>query len=175
MKTLLRILMATIALAVATSCIDDNDDAEGGAIATGDTLPTFTAEMHDGTTVTTADLAGHRSVTVFFNTGCPDCRRELPEIEDAYRRCTATGSDVQFICIARDEDAASIVDYWQREGLTLPFSPQNGRALYSLFARTGIPRIYVADASLIVTHTWGDTDSPDADTLLNALGIANDN
>lgn len=62
------------------SCISDGDDSDTGSIelVAGDKLPAFSVTMNGGRVVTHESLRGKVSFIVFFNTGCKDCRRELP-------------------------------------------------------------------------------------------------
>lgn len=135
-----------------TSCVRDDDDGRN-PVGVGMTLPQFSVEVEssDGSvhTVSTQSLAGTPGAIVFFNTGCPDCQRELPQIQKYYDESGPTGFNI--ICISREESRESILDYWQEHGLTLPFAAREDRYPYSLFAESGIPRTYVYSASLIVT------------------------
>ena len=42
------------------------------------------------------------------------------------------------------------------EGLALPYSAQTDRAVYNLFARGGVPRIYIADREGTVRLVYGE-------------------
>ena len=44
--------------------------------------------------------------------------------------------------------------FWEENHLTMPYSPQSDRTIYSLFALRTIPRIYLSDASLKVQRTF---------------------
>ena len=91
---------------ILSGCVNDDD-------------PDFAVLMNDGTTVSTESLRGRRTMIVFFETSCSDCRQELPVIEEVYRQ-TAGREDVSVICISRAQDQASVADYWEAHGLTLP-------------------------------------------------------
>ncbi|MEE0978900.1 MAG: redoxin domain-containing protein [Muribaculaceae bacterium] len=156
------ITMAVMAVMVMTavtftSCVMDEDEPEF-SLRPGDPLPTFSVTMNDGTVVTPESLAGAKAVIVFFNTSCPDCRRELPEINRRWLAAQAQGSATRFICVARDEGAASISAFWEQEGLTLPWSAQADSRIYSLFASSGIPRVYVVSPQSVITAVYTDAD-----------------
>lgn len=125
-----------------SSCVTEDDGREW-VLPAGSRLPRFSVVMNDGRTVTQDDFLGRTGIIVFFSTGCPDCRRELPLLQQAYEDSLAAGSDALFVCIAREETSASIQQYWEEEDLTLPYSPQPDRRVYNLFATIGIPRIFV--------------------------------
>lgn len=137
------------------SCIDD--DVEEGTIdlQSGDNLPAFSVVMDDGQTVTSESLKGKISLIVFFHTGCPDCQKELPVLQKIYMDY---GQRLRMICISREESAVEVARYWNENHLTLPYSAQEDRTVYYLFAKSGIPRVYVIDKNLIIRSVF--TDNP---------------
>lgn len=120
-------------------------------IRVGEKLPQFSIEMSDGASLSTSSLQGKPSVIVLFRTTCSDCQRELPVLQNLYE---TYGHDVNFVCIGRTEEKDVVEAYWVEHKLTLPFSPQSDRMVYNLFATQTIPRVYVADASLIVANIF---------------------
>ena len=142
MKQLLGILF--LCLPLLSSCVLDDEEREW-TLPVGSSLPEFSVVTDDGQTVTSEDYIGRTGVIAFFNTTCPDCQRELPLLQQAYNDSLAAGSNALFLCIAREEQAPAIREYWEKEGLTLPFSPQSDRRVYRMFANIGIPRIFVTD------------------------------
>lgn len=118
-------------------------------VRVGDRLPEFSVTMNDGRVVRSSDLKGKPSVIVFFATTCKDCQRELPLINERYRQY---GKDTIFVAISREQTADEVLSYWTRNALTIPFSAQSDRSVYSLFATSGIPRIYTSDADGIVRN-----------------------
>lgn len=99
--------------------------------------------MNDGSTLTTDSLRGKPSVIVLFSTTCPDCQRELPGINQRY---LAHGADTTFVAISREQGDKEVSTYWAEHKLSLPYSAQEDRTVFELFARKRIPRIYVSDA-----------------------------
>ena len=122
MKHLVSIMLLTV-LALTGGCVTEKDQP-AYSLQKGDSVPHFEVVMNDGQPFSTQVLAKETSVIAFFNTGCADCRRELPEIQKAYETCLKEGLSVRFACIAREEDDASIAVYWEQNGLSLPFSAQ---------------------------------------------------
>lgn len=150
MKRFFSLIVLSLASVVSFSCIDDENNASNGDILIdGNKLPEFSVVTMDGNEVSTSALKGMPCVIVFFNTGCGDCRRELPVVNRVYEEY---GEWVNFLCIAREESAVTIKEFWEAKGLALPVAPQADRSVYNLFAERGIPRVYVCDADgLIVT------------------------
>lgn len=126
-----------VCIFLALICAGCVDEPEGSLLAVGDDLPHFSVTLSGGTEVTSEQLAAQGGIILFFNTGCEDCRRELPLWQKYYE---ATHCNI--VCISREEDAASVSDYWRLHHLTMPRSAQSDRRIYSLFAITGIPRAY---------------------------------
>jgi len=155
-------------VSVMTGCITEKDYPQH-ALDVGDELPPFSITMNDGSRINSADLAGTVSVIVFFNTSCNDCRKELPIVQAVYGKYSSSQADVRFLCIARDEDAESIETYWTVNELNLPYSPQHGREVYSLFASEGIPRIYVISPHLKISAAFSDMDMPSEMELSAAI------
>lgn len=155
MKRILLLLSFLLALGLPTlaSCISEGDEAaEGGDIVKpGMPLPSFCVTLNDGTVFSTDSCTGP-IVLVFFNTGCSDCRRELPIVQGLYEEFAPMG--VNFLCVSRKKGAESIAGYWTKEKLTLPYSAQEGSTLFERFAARSIPRIYVAGTDGVVTSVF---------------------
>lgn len=141
------------------ACINDKEEETGQVeLQVGERLPDFSVRMHDGRQLTTADLRGKVSLIVFFHTDCKDCQQELPVIQRIYE----TYSDqIALLCISRAEKESEIQAYWKAHDLTLPYSAQDTREVYHLFAKSGIPRLYVVDKYLVIRAIF--TDNPLAD------------
>lgn len=138
-------------LASLYSCSMRNDVEEikpsDNLVNVGDALPAFVVEMNDGTRLRSEDLKGKPSLVLLFSTTCPDCQRELPGLNKRYLE---HGADTTFVAISREQASADVSAYWEKEGLSLPYSAQPDRYVYSLFAKKGIPRIYISDLHGIV-------------------------
>lgn len=134
---------------VSCTMTDEEDEIQpsDNIVNVGDELPAFTVLMNDGQSLSSSQLRDKPSLIVFFSTSCPDCQRELPLLNARY---LAHGMDTTFVAISREEGWESVSSYWQQQGLSLPVSAQSDRTVYSLFAKKGIPRIYISDAQGII-------------------------
>ena len=130
---------------VCMSC--DPDDTEGVTLGVGDPLPTFAVTMNDGTSVATSDLKGRPSVIVFFATYCPDCKKELPELQRLWN--VTDREEIPILLISRAQTQDDIEPYWQSEGFTMTYSPQPNRTIISL-----LPHSFLAFRSVIVKASF---------------------
>lgn len=161
--------VVTLALSSVAGCITQQEDNAEVVerVAVGDVLPDFEVTMSDGKRISTANLAGRRSLIVFFNTDCSDCRRELPVLQSVYE---AIGDRCNWLCIAREESAERIAEYWAANRFTMPYSPQPDRRVFHLFATENIPRVYIADSNLRIIAAFTDDKQPlSRDILLSYL------
>ena len=136
----------------------------------GDTIPQFEVTMTDGSKVTPQSLYGSPSCIVFFHTSCPDCRQTLPKVQEIYDLYINKG--VKFVLISREQGKEEIQEYWNENNLTMPYSPQTSREIYSLFAQSRIPRIYISDEDGTIGKIFTDDPLPtltDIETALNSI------
>lgn len=166
-KIVYSLAFALLGCALFWSCIGENEQEVGTVeLVSGDLLPEFSVIMNDGRVVTTECLRGKKSLVVFFHTGCPDCRAELPEIQRVYN----TNSEVDIVCISRKEGTASIEEYWNSANLTLPYSAQENADVYHLFAKSRIPRVYVVDEELVIHQVFTDSPLATYEDIMEEIG-----
>ena len=166
-----RSFLTMFVLAVLSSCIsDDSDkDSQGVNLVVGDSLPTFQVTMNDGSTIRTSDLLGGVSVVVLFSVDCGDCRMELPEVQRLWNQ--QLGGPI--VLIARENTEEVIRSFWQQAQLTMSYSPQSDRKVYSLFASSRIPRIYISDAQGVIRFSHADDAMPTAEQLADEIKAIN--
>ena len=163
------------------SAIDDKVDGDevtdADSLVVGDQLPAFEVTMNDGSVVRTADLKGQPSVVVLFSVDCMDCRHELPEIQRLWNMnegdSLIQGQRIPIVLIARKNLTEDIEPFWKFAELTMPYSPQPDRKVYSRFAPSRIPRIYISDASATIRVAYADTGMPTAETLAKEISRLN--
>lgn len=148
-------------LSLASSCIREKLVLGEDRISVGDYLPEFEVSVNDGRQISTSNLSGKISVIVFFNTDCPDCRQLMPEIQKLYEMYSDAG-DIVILAVSREQDYESVSGYWEKNNYSIPFSAQDGRQVYELFAMSGIPRVYIADSGLVVRSVFTDNNLPAA-------------
>ncbi len=141
MEKILGILVVLLAVVMA-GCVKDEVSYDS-KVKVGDRLPVFSVVTDGGELVSNESLKGAPAAVMFFHTGCPDCQRELPVVQEL----SGIMPELRVVCIARSEGAAEIASYWHTNSLTLPYTAQEGDGVYRLFADAGIPRLYLTDAA----------------------------
>ena len=183
MRNFLLWFLAALLMTACGGCSATDDKVDGDkvmdadSLVVGDQLPEFEVTMNDGSVVRTADLLGQPSVVVLFSVDCPDCRHELPEIQRLWDMNESDsliqGQRIPIMLIARKCMEEDIEPFWQSAELTMPYSPQPDRKVYSLFAPRVIPRIYVSDAQGIIRHMYVDIGMPTAETIVENIKTIN--
>jgi len=131
------------------SCLSDGSDEVENYVQVGDVVPGFVITEDNGDRFDSSSLSGKKTVLMFFNTGCPDCEREMPIVDEAWR--TLEGDpDVVFVAIARGQTAADTDAYWQTHQLTLPKFHDPKATVFGLFANSYVPRLYIIDRERVV-------------------------
>lgn len=143
----IRHLLPLLLLLLFPACFGDENYEMEEYVKIGHRLPSFSVDLSDGTRYDAA--TPQPSIIVFFNTSCIDCQKELPILDAQYK--SGAFADRRIVCISRAETDETIRAFWSANGLSLPYSAQPDRSIFSLFASAGIPRIYVTDAQGVVT------------------------
>lgn len=157
--------------------------AEEDRVREGDTVPAFTVTSADGSstrTFTQADFVGKRSMIVFFLTTCPDCRRELPIIYEAWLTLRER-PDFEFVAISRAETADVVAGYWNSEMRgeagdvikpsfeRMPYWLDPDASAFHAFAESYVPRIYLIDTNGKVAKMSVERFDLDADALIELV------
>lgn len=152
---------------ITQGCISE-DEPSGPVLGPGDPLPQFSVIDNRGNIISTSDFRDKTGVIIFFNTGCKDCRAEFPVIQQVWEKYQGN-PEVVLIAIAREEGEEEISAYWKENNLTIPWSAQENRDVYSLFAPSVIPRIYISDSKCVITASFDDSDMPSYSQLIEAI------
>lgn len=154
------LLMAVLAIVMLTACHIDDADSGGRVtkVKVGDVVPDFTVTDAGGTDLSSSSLKGKVYVLSFFDTGCPDCQKEFPVLQQIYDKYCDL---VVVINVPRSQTVNEVEQYWSGVGLTIPVYMPHDKDLYYRFADSGIPLTYVVDGKGVVQAVF--TDSPLAD------------
>lgn len=154
MKTPFNNIIATLAIVVAfASC---SKSRPGVHLQIGESMPDFITYTIDGLNVGKETLVGKPSIVALFDTRCPDCKAELPEIEKTYR---SFREEINVVAIAREENASMVKSFWDGCGYMMPVAAPGKRDIYNLFDRnsmSGIPQVYIFDKAGVVVEYYDD-------------------
>ena len=153
----------------------DNDDCETckeekepGNVQVGDALPSFSVELNNGVKVNNKSLEGKISLILFFSTTCPDCQALFPSIQQIYEEYK--NEDKFFLLtISRAEGKDMVGKFMQENNYTFPYSPQDTRDVYSLFAPSIVPRVYISDSDGIVQQIFIDNPLATYEQLIEKI------
>lgn len=165
------VLAALAAFTFLCSCVKEHRTSP---VQPGEPLPDFSVITIDGRTVSKKDLIDKPSVIILFDTRCPDCIRQLPEIEAVHRE---TGEAVGVLAVAREEDRASVASYWESAGYTIDVAAPGDRKVYDLFdrgSRSGVPLVYLSDSGGKVLRVGTDKAVLTADEITTILAETTD-
>lgn len=145
-------IMLTCLLLWGCGSIHEEDDVVE-RIVVGSRVPIFSVNVVDYEGLTTSFSTNRlygETVIVFFSTQCKDCQRELPELNEYYLK-HKDDDGFQMVAISRAEGEQSVADFWSANNLQIPYSAQEDRKIYDLFASSVIPRVYFVSSSGIIT------------------------
>ena len=125
----------------------------------GALAPDFTAQTHDGATITLSDFMANGPTPVVLNfwaTWCPPCRVEMPHFEAAAQ---LYGDDVALLGVNQAESAATIAAYARDHGLTYPLLVDEEMTINHLYGILNLPTTVFIDANGIVREVLVGTMS----------------
>ena len=104
----------------------------------------FALSDPSGKTWRLSALHGQVVLVNFWATWCPPCRKEIPDLENLYKRFSSQGFVVLGIT---DEDAAKIDTFLKAHPISYHVLLDSNRAINKEFAIQGIPKSFVYDRS----------------------------
>lgn len=169
-RKMLGVTLLLLALVI-SSC---TRQGRGEHVALGEPLPPFSALTLDGKKYTPETLLGQRSLIVFFDTWCPDCKDELPEVQRAYDILSDADAPFAILAVSRKSDEKSVKDFWSTNSLSIPVAVPGSTSVYDLFDRhsgTGVPQGYLVDEEGVVRGFFSDKELVSAGRLCEFLFV----
>lgn len=170
-QTYFDILWLAFLSVMLTSCLNDNDNKDGGLdqtsiVKVGDDMPAFTLTAQSGEVISSSSLSGQIYLLNFFDTRCKDCQQEFPILQQIYEKYRGM---VTVFNVPRSQTPQEVEAYWKENGLSMPYYIANDNQLYYKFATRGIPRNYIVDRKGQVQAIYTDSPVADFSTLDNTL------
>jgi peroxiredoxin len=125
-------------------------------VRTGEKTPLFTCTTIDGKTIDISKLKGKIVLINFFATWCPPCNQELPELQKNIWDKYKNNPDFVLVIIGREHNEKEVKDFVTKKQFTMPFAPDPGRKIFSLYATQSIPRnIIIGKDGRVLFHGIG--------------------
>ena len=112
-------------------------------VKVGETAPDFTFATENGQTKKLSELKGKVVWINFFAIWCGPCRQELPHLQNEVYDKLKSKKNFELIILGREHSWAEINKFKTGNKYNMPFYPDTGRKVFSLYAKQNIPRNFV--------------------------------
>jgi peroxiredoxin len=111
----------------------------------GQKAPDFSFSTENGQAKKLSDLKGKVVWINFFATWCGPCRQELPHLKKEVYDKLKNNKNFELIILGREHSWEEINKFKTDNKYDMPFYPDNGRKVFSLYAKQNIPRNFIID------------------------------
>ena len=120
------------------------------SVEVGDSTPPFKIETFDGSRTSRETLKGKPLLLIFWNTWCPNCMRELPEVQRLHAAFGPRGLAVLAVNTAMNDSETRARAYWQQQGYDFPGALDRYFETGQAFGVFSVPTVFLVDAGGIV-------------------------
>ncbi len=168
MKTLRIILLTIITFGYFTLTAQD----EFTLVKVGDSAPDFSFSTENGQTKKLSELKGKVVWINFFATWCGPCRQELPHLQKEVYDKLKSNKNFELIILGREHSWEEINKFKTDNKFNMPFYPDTGRKVFSLYAKQNIPRNFVIgkDGKIAISSS-GFTEKEFAEIISKVEGL----
>jgi peroxiredoxin len=125
----------------------------------GQKAPDFSFSTENGQAKKLSDLKGKVVWINFFATWCGPCRQELPHLQKEVYDKLKSNKSFELIILGREHSWEEINKFKTDNKYNMPFYPDNGRKVFSLYAKQNIPRNFIIDKEgKVVVSSTGFTE-----------------
>jgi peroxiredoxin len=131
-------------------------DDEDSLLKPGSTAPDFDMASADEKRIRLSDYLGKSVWLYFWRVGCPPCQKEMPYLQDLYRKCQDKGLVVLGVNVWDDRQIT--LDYLRNQGVTFPNIFDTSEAAQTICVRDygggTVPQNYLIDGDGIIVDAW---------------------
>ena len=136
-------------------------------VKAGDKAPDFTVEMTDSSQITLSDLRGSVVMLYFWSADCPMCQEEMRVVQHAVIDRIA-GKQIHYLPIARDGRRDAIEKFCRDYGCDFAVGLDPGRAIYTLYATSFVPRMFIIDRDGTIRASYVEYDTDQLGEIVSA-------
>jgi thiol-disulfide isomerase/thioredoxin len=140
------------------------------SVEVGDPMPGFAIQTFDGARTSHETFKGKPLLLIFWNTWCPNCVRELPEIERLHEAYGPRGLAILGVNTAMNDSEAKARAYWERSDYKFPGAFDRYFETGQAFRIFSVPTILLIDSRGIVRYKQARLPD-DVDKRLDELTI----
>ena len=124
----------------------------GWSVEVGEPIPDFGITSLAGDNLSRASLAGKPLLLVFWNTWCPNCKAELPQVNRLAGKFTSRGLTVLAINTGLNDSEAKARAFWKKNGYLFATGFDRDFAIGESFGVQGVPSVLLVDARGVVRY-----------------------
>jgi len=119
----------------------------------GEPMPSFKLTTLDGTVIDSAGIIGEKPVfLVFWATWCPNCKREIPHINELSEKFASQGMLFLGVNVGINDSEAKVRRYAEKFQIEYPVYFDKGSQLTRKFKVSGTPTVIIVDKSGIIRY-----------------------
>ncbi len=122
------------------------------AVEVGEPIPEFTFRAFDGSQVSRAVVSGRPVVLIFWNTWCPNCMRELPEVKRLHERFGPEGAVFLAVNTALNDSEGRARSHWEKSGYGFQGGYDRYFEIGQAFGVLAVPTVFLIDADGVVRY-----------------------
>jgi thiol-disulfide isomerase/thioredoxin len=118
----------------------------GWCVEVGEPMPDFGIKTLTGEVISRTSLAGKPLMLLFWNTWCPNCKKELPQANLLAGKYANKGLKVLAVNTGLNDSENKAKAYWKKSGYSFPSAFDRYFDMGESFGIQGVPTVVLVDA-----------------------------